>query len=381
MTQMQAEFARHLEVGKPQKFEAMTVVPLSFPGDRGPEYRTLAQGIARGKVRVTEVDKGGSVPNLMVVNSGSMATLILGGEELAGAKQNRVLNTTVLVGAHSELIVPVSCTEQGRWHAQSAAFSDSGFVAERRVRNALNTTVAHNLACGAGPRSDQGRVWREVGELHERQGTSSHTGAMRDAFVSRQGNLDDYLKAFPLVDRQHGLLVMLGGEVVGIDFISRGAAYAEVHRKLLQSYALEALAFEYDTPAGADAPGAGARGASVGGKSTSGKSAGAKKRKQSADEILTRANAFMGTVADLTGTSYKSPGLGWDVRYQAPGLVGSTLTVDEVALHGAFFVDPDGGDSDRMARDEHVQRESRMARLARRRGMNTDRPTEGPIVD
>ena len=51
----------------------MTVVPLSFPGDRGPDYRTLAEGIAGGKVRVTEVSKGGSVPNLMVVNSGSLA--------------------------------------------------------------------------------------------------------------------------------------------------------------------------------------------------------------------------------------------------------------------------------------------------------------------
>ncbi len=57
-------------MGKPQTFGAMTVVPLSFPGDRGPDYRTLAEGIAGGKVRVTEVSKGGSVPNLMVVNSG-----------------------------------------------------------------------------------------------------------------------------------------------------------------------------------------------------------------------------------------------------------------------------------------------------------------------
>ena len=40
----QAGFARHLEAGTPQVFEEMTVVPLSFPGDRGPDYRTLAAG-------------------------------------------------------------------------------------------------------------------------------------------------------------------------------------------------------------------------------------------------------------------------------------------------------------------------------------------------
>ena len=357
----QAGFARHLEAGTPQTFEAMTVVPLSFPGDRGPDFRTLAQGIASGKVRVTEVDKGGSVPNLMVVNTGSLATLILGGEELAGAKQNRVLNATILVREHSELVVPVSCTEQGRWHYDSAAFADSGYVADHRVRGALNSCVEMSLCDGAGYRGDQGRVWDEVEQLHARQGTSSATGAMRDAFVSRQHEIDDYLEAFPIVDGQNGLLVLLGGEVAGIDFVSRTAAYAQVHRKLLQSYALEAQALERGTRA--DARGA----AGAAGKRR------AKPTRKSADEALTRANAFLGTVAGLTGRSYKSPGRGWDVRYRGPGVVGSTLTVDEVAVHGAFFAEANGGDGERGERD------GRMAGIARRRHMHADhRPCGRP---
>ena len=361
-----AGFARHLEVGTPQTFEAMTVVPLSFPGDRGPDFRTLAQGIASGKVRVTEVDKGGSVPNLMVVNAGSLATLILGGEELAGAKQNRVLNATILVREHSELIVPVSCTEQGRWHYDSAAFADSGYVADHRVRGALHACVEMSLGEGAGYSGDQGRVWDEVEQLHARQGTSSATGAMRDAFVSRQHEVDGYLEGFPLVDGQHGLLVLLGGEVAGIDFVSRTRAYAQVHRKLLQSYALEALAEER----GVRADTRGAAGAA--GKRR------AQPTKKSADEALTRANAFLGTVADLTGRSYKSPGRGWDVRYRGPGVVGSTLSVDDVALHGAFFAVPDDEGGARRDRD------GRMAGIARRRGMHTghgpdERPGDEPI--
>jgi hypothetical protein len=343
MTEIKADFARYLEAKKPQRFEAMTVVPLSFLGDRGPDYRTLSEGIARGKVRVTEVDKGGSVPNLMVVNSGSLATLILGGEELAGAKQNRVLNATILVGAHSELVVPVSCTEQGRWHDVSPAFTDSGYVADHRVRGALHMSVAMSLDNGAGYSGDQGRVWDEVDQLHMRQCTHSPTGAMRDAFVERQHEIDEYLGAFPLIDGQHGLLVLLGGEVAGVDFISRTAAYAQVHRKLLQSYALEAAAAETGAPAGG------------------------KKRKLSADEALTRANAFMGTVAELTGRTHKSPGRGWDVRYRGPGVVGSALVVDDVALHGAFFAEANGDDGARHDRD------GRMAGIARRRSMHTGR--------
>ena len=43
---------------------------------------------------ITEVSEGGSVPELRVVNKGDARILVLDGEELRGAKQNRVLNTT-----------------------------------------------------------------------------------------------------------------------------------------------------------------------------------------------------------------------------------------------------------------------------------------------
>ena len=34
------------------------------------------------------------------------------GEELVGAKQDRILNTTILVASHSTIVIPVSCVEQ-----------------------------------------------------------------------------------------------------------------------------------------------------------------------------------------------------------------------------------------------------------------------------
>ena len=46
---------------------------------------------------VTELDEGGSVPELRVRNLSGASVLLLDGEELMGAKQNRVLNTSVMV--------------------------------------------------------------------------------------------------------------------------------------------------------------------------------------------------------------------------------------------------------------------------------------------
>jgi hypothetical protein len=57
-----------------------------------------------------------------VVNRGPEPVLIIDGEELVGAKQNRVVNLTILVAAQSALTIPVSCVEAGRWTARSRAF-------------------------------------------------------------------------------------------------------------------------------------------------------------------------------------------------------------------------------------------------------------------
>ena len=80
-----------------------------------------AEGVVA--VEITEVSEGGSVPELQVVNETGRHVLLFDGEELKGAKQNRILNSTILVEAGSRLTVPVSCTESGRWSYQSDEFA------------------------------------------------------------------------------------------------------------------------------------------------------------------------------------------------------------------------------------------------------------------
>jgi hypothetical protein len=54
------------------------------------------------------------VPDLAVESKGNVRLLFIEGEELVGAKQNRILNTSVLIAAHTKPKIPVSCVEQGR---------------------------------------------------------------------------------------------------------------------------------------------------------------------------------------------------------------------------------------------------------------------------
>ena len=99
--------------GQPQRHGALTVVPILAPMQAEPAWLTLAE--AGERVRITEISEGGSVPDLRVANLGDLPMLLLDGEQLVGAKQNRILNMTVLVAARSEVTIPVSCVEQGRW--------------------------------------------------------------------------------------------------------------------------------------------------------------------------------------------------------------------------------------------------------------------------
>ena len=45
----------------------------------------------------TEIDPSGSVPEIMVINKSAQSIFLIDGEELMGAKQNRVLNTSILL--------------------------------------------------------------------------------------------------------------------------------------------------------------------------------------------------------------------------------------------------------------------------------------------
>ena len=105
--------------GEPVTHGALAVIPLLATNLDDPDWLTLEE--AGDRARVTEVSEAGSVPFLQVANGAAQPLLLLDGEELIGAKQNRILNTTVLVAAHAEVTIPVSCVEQGRWAIAAAS--------------------------------------------------------------------------------------------------------------------------------------------------------------------------------------------------------------------------------------------------------------------
>jgi hypothetical protein len=148
-----------IQLGAPRVHRNIVVLPIIGPSHGPARWLTLGEALEQQLLTVTEVSHGGSVPELSVINRADRPVLLLDGEELIGAKQNRVLNTTILLKEHSETVVPVSCTEHGRWSYVSAAFADSKVVMAHKVRARKSRSVSESLAASAGYKSDQGEVW------------------------------------------------------------------------------------------------------------------------------------------------------------------------------------------------------------------------------
>ncbi|MFM8272445.1 MAG: ARPP-1 family domain-containing protein, partial [Gemmata sp.] len=139
-----------VRVGSPVAHDRLTVFPLFLEAPSAPGYRLSEEALADGTAVVEEVSEGGSVPNLAVDNRGNALVLFVEGQELRGAKQNRVLNSSVLIGAHTKTVIPVSCVEQGRWRYVSKQFSSSGYHGSAKLRAVLKKSVNDSTLSGRG---------------------------------------------------------------------------------------------------------------------------------------------------------------------------------------------------------------------------------------
>jgi hypothetical protein len=236
-----SNFLSKLEFGELKVFNNIGVIPLYTSIDGGPNYLTLKEALEKRVLTITEVSQGGSVPELKVMNKAEIPALLLDGEELAGAKQNRVLNTTILLKQNSETIIPVSCTEHGRWAYASREFALSGNMMYRKARVRKVASVSRSLKDCLAYESNQGEVWEDIACFSMKADVSSLTGAMMDVFESKTNDLNGYLDTFQYVPDQKGIFVMMNGRAAGFDVLSKSHAYEVLHQKIVKSYAIDAL--------------------------------------------------------------------------------------------------------------------------------------------
>ena len=236
-----------IRIGEPIRHESLTVFPLFSDSSRHVDYLLSHEAIQQGTLTIQEVSEGGSVPDLLVENSGEIRVLFLEGEELVGAKQNRILNTSVLLPARSKTKIPVSCVERGRWLYKSRQFGSGGRHSPSKLRHSLKTSVGESLTRGAGHRSDQGKVWEEVDKQQTKLGVSSKTAAMADSFDAHQQQIDRYSEQFQYPEGAAGLAVAVGDKIVAVDLFDNPGTCRKVWKRLLSGFILDAVGLNAGT--------------------------------------------------------------------------------------------------------------------------------------
>lgn len=214
-------------------------VPILGRSHKQPTYELLRQETLNF-VQITEISQSGSVPELQVVNKLDVCVFLMDGQELVGAKQNRILNTDVLIPAKSSVNIPVSCVEQGRWRHISQAFH-SGKSASHRTRSAKLSRVHQNLKSAGHHDADQGAVWDEVAKSLKGSGASSPTSALSDAYTQRDVALREFRSSLKLPKGAVGVAVFQAGKFQGLDLFDRHSTLQYFWESLVDSYAIDLL--------------------------------------------------------------------------------------------------------------------------------------------
>jgi hypothetical protein len=230
-----------IQVGDPLRHEALAVFPLYAPANGTADYLLSDEALAAGAVTVEELHEAGSVPCLVVTNQADSLVLFLEGEELRGAKQNRVLNTSLLAAAKARTTIPVSCVERGRWRYTSPHFGASGHYSSAKLRHILKGSVTRSAQEGHGHGSDQGEVWKEVGRQMAALGSASPTAAMADTYEAYRHRLAEFRDRLTYPDGATGLAVAVGGKVVSVDLFDKPSTCRKVWDRLLTGVVMDAL--------------------------------------------------------------------------------------------------------------------------------------------
>jgi hypothetical protein len=219
---------------------ALTLFPLIGGNGSARAYVTGPEAAERNLFDVFERANGAVVPELEVENRSPLPLLLLEGEILTGAQQNRTLNVSVLCTPLGRTVIPVSCVEAGRWGRTRK--SGRGRVhSTLAVRAAKTRSVNEELRRTGTRRSDQSSVWEEIDTLARKHRRHSPTSALDEVQDQLAGEIQSIVSDLRPATGQRGVVVGIGGRVRSFDLFDKPETLIRYWNALLAGYASDAL--------------------------------------------------------------------------------------------------------------------------------------------
>jgi hypothetical protein len=309
LERLQMDTPTGIRLGQPRAVGALSLIPLFHEGPTS-AYIPYASVQGSGLVEVREVTGGGAVNTLVAVNRSDQPVLLLEGEILEGMQQTRVLNISILLPAMSELKIPVSCVEAGRWSATSAVARRHDFHMSPRARSRKNVTVAQSVRSIGAYASDQSEVWASVNQELLAHNVESSTREHAEIGRQKRAEVEQTLAQLEPEPGQCGVAAVLGGNPLCLDLFDRGSTLEAVWSGLVGSYALDAMTVPESAVAARD---------------------------------LKRTVTWLKALPNSVLTMHPGVGLGTNVVLSSPKAGATGLTMDDALVHLAAFAIDGGG--------------------------------------
>ncbi|OLB97073.1 MAG: hypothetical protein AUI02_01485, partial [Acidobacteria bacterium 13_2_20CM_2_57_12] len=211
-------------------------------------------------VYLPQHNTGASVNQLVLINRSRRPLLLLAGELVSGGKQDRVIgkDRIVPVGA-PPLPLDVFCVEHGRWTG-AAQFAAANTIVHPSVREKAavdqkqaevwdavrSGTTAKSAPSAPRPQISSDNLQAAIAgngrtEAYEKIYVSQAVGVSIDDFVNEAQRRFVQATSGLKNERVVGVVVAYGGEVAWSDIFASGDLFDHYWRKLLRSYAVEAL--------------------------------------------------------------------------------------------------------------------------------------------
>jgi hypothetical protein len=269
-----------LDVAEPSEHASLRVFGVRWrTAAQGPAYVTLDEALTANKLEVTELGEHGSVPQLKVVNRGDSRVFMMAGEELIGAKQNRVLNVSLITSA--------------------------GTTSPRHLRKLMSKQMHESYKTSASATSDQGAVWAAIRGKMQRMGSASPSAELHQVYRDYGKKLDSVLQSIAAPEGCSGAVFASGDRILGMDLFDRPGTLQKLWGKITRGYAIDALE-EEEAPA-----------------------------KVTSEQV----RAWLQSLSSTKVEMFKSPGVGDDVRLQGSKAHGGALVIDEQPVHVEVFAE------------------------------------------
>ncbi len=320
----------NIKLGAVKRRDDFAMVSLTRKTARSGNYQLLSDSLRNGSSVISEISEAGVVHEVDLVNDSNQPVLILDGEELIGAKQNRISNFTVLAHPQRTTRVPVSCVEQGRWSWMSPTLRTSGELLFPRARTA-NVRYARTFkgVIQSDPVS-QLDIWNSIESESKRAGLSMPISSITDLYRCYDSHLTALTSTVVAEPFQVGAAFFWRKNIIGIEIFGNSQTLGHQLPKLVRSYGLE-----------------------IGGLSASSRVQNrAQCAANSANDHSTEetdSTLFQGLVAQFLSTLVKEPGeklascgAGYHVRTVTSTSLASALILDDSLVHFAAFPEEGG---------------------------------------